>query len=305
MKSNDNLANSTANSDINGSNKNLNRRTTMASLLDLFTSKRNRSLFLKKRSKEHQNMPPDGENNIDSHSPPSYTQSPYNAISNPLSPEFGSSRIAYKEFASSFVCLKEPLRVISNGELDRSGSRSDLKDDFKYRQKHNVEQYVKSRNTTDTIACTTASRGCAFSKRLLLFVENSSGERSIIFDSDKHRSLLVNSNSSGGTHSAENQLATTQQSQQKHQTRLKSNSNLLSTSTSTISTTASKTPTPSIMNTTSRVFTSPSGVSSTSNSSSPSSSSIKLTNEMLIRMVFGSSPMVFTNKTAIKVHSLK
>lgn len=104
--------------------------------------------------------------------------------------------------------------------------------------------------------------------RFLVFIEDADGSRFNIFDS------------------AKSSITSSKSSQQINITNGNSNAPNLVMNSST----------PSAIKSTTIV-------SASSSSTSPISS--KLNNEMLTRMVFGSFPMVVSNRTAIKVHSLK
>lgn len=118
--------------------------------------------------------------------------------------------------------------------------------------------------------------------RFLLFIEDSDGIRSNIFDSGKYqpRSQIATKNNNNQFHhngSNHSSMKTTNGSLPISSPAFNKNNNL--------------------------------NISNAKLLAGSSSSSLNkqenLNNEMLTRMVFGSSPMVVSNRTAIKVHSLK
>ena len=127
--------------------------------------------------------------------------------------------------------------------------------------------------------------------RLLIFVEDADGSRSNIFDSAKHTQTsqavaslreskklsrsVINAGHNGKLNSSEASSLPSNKIQINKTGREQTGSS------SRISNQAAQTSSPN------------------------SSSSTKLNNEMITRMVFGSFPMLVSNRTAIKVHSLK
>jgi hypothetical protein len=120
--------------------------------------------------------------------------------------------------------------------------------------------------------------------RLLVFVEDADGSRSNIFDSAKHTSSNININ--GSLNSKELKKLPKSVLVNNHNSKAEGSS--LPTG---------KIP---VNNGTNN-----SNSNSSSNNGSQASSMTKLNNEMITRMVFGSFPMLVSNRTAIKVHSLK
>lgn len=128
--------------------------------------------------------------------------------------------------------------------------------------------------------------------RFLIFIEDSDGSRSNIFDSDKFVSQSYLNSSSNTT--------TTNQVK-----KLSSSANQASSISKFYQNRSSVTnkPDSSFTNLLSRSTNNKS--TSKDENISNTSTSTKLNNEMIKRMVFGSFPMKISNNTAIKVHSLK
>jgi hypothetical protein len=140
-----------------------------------------------------------------------------------------------------------------------------------------IEFFSKSihpslRDTT-TPTLTATNQPNALEIRFLLFVEDADGIRSNIFDSSKYQAKSHGAQQSSALKATSNgSLPISSPAFNKNNSLNVGNAKLLAGS---------------------------------SNSSGSLNKQENLNNEMLTRMVFGSSPMVVSNRTAIKVHSLK
>ena len=121
--------------------------------------------------------------------------------------------------------------------------------------------------------------------RLLVFVEDSDGIRSNIFDSAKQSGSTLNSN----------QLINNTKELKKLSKSVMNNKLNGKLNNEPSSLPSSKIPINRLIN----------NNNISNNSSNATTSSNKLTHEVITRMVFGSFPMLVSNRTAIKVHSLK
>lgn len=135
--------------------------------------------------------------------------------------------------------------------------------------------------------------------RLLVFVENAEGSRTNIFDSERYTQNMKSTNAI--SISQQNHQSQQQQQQPQHrQQQSFSTSSSFSINKRKISQSAFKSATSSSPPSQVRTQT------KSGNNSSSLASNKNLNNEMINRMVFGSFPMVVSsNRTAIKVHSLK
>jgi hypothetical protein len=125
--------------------------------------------------------------------------------------------------------------------------------------------------------------------RLLVFVEDADGSRSNIFDSAKHASINNNNSSNNALNLGSREIRRLSKSvmTNNHNNRADSAGSLPNN------------------NNNSNSANSNASSANGSQTSTASTSATKLNNEMITRMVFGSFPMLVSNRTAIKVHSLK
>lgn len=199
------------------------------------------------------------------------------------SPKQGASSVSRIQSIRKSISTSASLDLLSNGN-----SSCCTAEQLSPRQQQHEQQQGPLANYGRLVKGSTNPQN-ALEIRFLLFIEDSDGVRSNIFDSGKYqpRSPIATRNN---TNTSNNQFHHNHHNGSSHSSMKTTNGSLPISS--------------SAFNKNNNLNISNAKLLAGSSSSSLNKQE-NLNNEMLTRMVFGSSPMVVSNRTAIKVHSLK